>query len=123
MVHNDHRRGLAHAAAAMYGGAAFLGVVEGLAPGGAEFSPVPALVALAVTVLIAVVGPRVPTGLLAVLGPLGAALIAGSLATTTGYVDAAVLYMWPVLWMSHYFGRAGTVFIVAWVGVVHAIGL
>ena len=29
------------------------------------------------------------------------------------------MYMWPVLWMSHFYGRRGTVFIVAWVGVVH----
>ena len=123
MVPNDHRRALAHSAAAMYGGAAFLGVVEGLAPGGAAFSPVPALIALVVTVLIARVGPRLPSALLAVLGPLGATLIAGSLATTTGYVDAAVLYMWPVLWMSHFYGRPGTVFIVAWIGIVHAAAL
>ena len=33
------------------------------------------------------------------------------------------MYMWPVLWMSHFYGRRGTVFIVAWVGVVHGLAL
>ena len=33
------------------------------------------------------------------------------------------MYMWPVLWMAHFYGRRGTVFIVAWVGVVHGVAL
>ena len=40
-------------------------------------------------------GPRVPRRALAVLGPLGAAMIGVAIATTTGYSDSAVLYMWP----------------------------
>ena len=43
--------------------------------------------------------------------------------TTHGWTDGAVMYMWPVLWMAHFYGRRGTVFIVAWVGVVHGLAL
>jgi diguanylate cyclase (GGDEF)-like protein len=34
-----------------------------------------------------------------------------------------VLYMWPVLWTSYFYGRRGAVGIVAWIGVVHGIAL
>jgi diguanylate cyclase (GGDEF)-like protein len=73
--------------------------------------------------LVAAFGHRLPRGVLALLGPLGAALIAFALESTSGWTDGAVLYMWPVLWMSHFYGTRGTVFIVAWVGVVHGIAL
>jgi len=42
---------------------------------------------------------------------------------TADWTDGAVMYMWPVLWMSHFYGRRGTVFIAAWVGVVHGLAL
>src|SRR6185295_365302 len=64
-------------------------------------------------------GPRVPRSTLAILGPLGAAMIGVAIATTTGFSDSAVLYMWPAVWMAFFFGRAGTAFIVGWIGAVH----
>ncbi len=114
---------MAYSAAAMYGGAAFAGLIEDLIPGGPSFSLVPGLVALGAAALLLAVGPRLPRPALAGLGPLGAALIADALATTAGTGDAAVLYMWPVLWVAYFFGRRGTVLIVAWVGVVHALAV
>ena len=110
-------------AAAIYGGAAFVGVLEDLLPGGPSLSILPGLVALGLTLLLLAVGGRLPSPALAVLGPIGVALIGYALATTEGAGDGAVLYMWPVLWVAYYFGRTGSVLIVAWVGVVHALAL
>jgi diguanylate cyclase (GGDEF)-like protein len=107
----------------MYAGAAFLGLGELLVPGGPSSSPVPGLVALGVAALIAVFGARLPLAALAPLGPLGAALIAFAIASSTGIGDGAVLYVWPVVWTSYFFGRRGAVGIVAWIAVVHAAAL
>jgi diguanylate cyclase (GGDEF)-like protein len=114
---------MAFSAAAMYGGAAFVALLEGLTPGGPAFSLLPGLVALVIVVVLLLVGPRLPYSALAALGPIGAGLIAVALATTEGPGDGAVLYMWPVLWVAHFLGRAGTAFIVVWIGVVHALAL
>ena len=46
-------------------------------------------------------------------------MIGVAIATTIGYSDSAVLYMWPAVWMAFFFGRAGTAFIVGWIGAVH----
>ncbi len=116
-------KAIAYSAAGIYGGAAIIGLVEGAIPGGPPFSLVPSIVALAVTALILQFGPLLSARALAPLGPLGAAMIGFALATTLGYTDAAVLYMWPALWMAHFYGRAGTIFIVGWIGLVHAVSL
>jgi diguanylate cyclase (GGDEF)-like protein len=50
-------------------------------------------------------------------------MIGFALATTYGQTDAAVFYMWPALWMAHFYGRAGTFFIVSWIGLVHAVAV
>jgi diguanylate cyclase (GGDEF)-like protein len=110
-------------AAGIYGGAAFLGVVEDALPGGPSFSLLPGLVALVFVVLLLSFGTRVPFGVLAALGPVGVALIGYALGTSVGPGDAAVLYMWPVLWVAIFFGRTGSVLIVAWIGVVHGVAL
>lgn len=117
------KRLVAYTAAAMYGGAAFLGMIEGAIPGGQAFSLLPGLAALVLVLLILLVGPRLPVPALAALGPIGAALIAAALASTHGPGDGAVLYMWPVLWVSYFFDRRGSIMIVAWIGVVHALAL
>jgi diguanylate cyclase (GGDEF)-like protein len=114
---------IAYSAAAIYGGAATIGLVEGAIPGGPPFSMAPSVGALILTLLTFVIGPRLSRRALAPLGPLGAAMIAVALATTHGYTDAAVFYMWPALWMAHFYGRAGTVFIVAWIGIVQGVAL
>src|SRR3954449_666301 len=115
----DDRRIMAISAAAIYSGAAVLGIVERLLPGGERFSVLPAVAALGLSALIVVVGPRLPRLALASLGPLGAALIAASMANTLGYSDAAVLYMWPAVWTAFFFGTGGTACIVGWIAVVH----
>ncbi len=46
-----------------------------------------------------------------------------AISSTTGYTDAAVLYMWPAVWTAFFFGTWGTVFIIGWVGAVHGLAL
>ncbi len=120
---SDERQTMALSAATIYAGAALVGVIETLIPGGPEFSVLPGLACVVLTPLTLVFGPRLPRSVLALQGPLGAALIAYALSTTRGHADAAVLYMWPVLWMAYFYRRAGTVFIVLWVGLVHGLAL
>ena len=115
----DDRRVVAASAAAIYSGAAFVGIVESLVPGGEAFSVLPAAGALIISALTLLFGPRVPRSTLAILGPLGAAMIGVAIATTTGYSDSAVLYMWPAVWMAFFFGTWGTALIIGWIGAVH----
>ena len=114
---------MAYTAAAMYGGAAFDGSIEGLLPGDPSFAIAPVLGSIAITAVLVGIGPRLPRAALALLGPIGVALIAYALTATTGAGDGAVLYMWPVLWTTFFFGRRGAISIVACVGVAHATTL
>jgi diguanylate cyclase (GGDEF)-like protein len=114
---------MAYSAAAMYGGATFVGLIEGFLPGGSRFSLAPSLISLVVVVALLLWGRRLPIWALATLGPIGAALIGVAIATTHGHGDGAALYAWPVLWQSYWFGRRGTVMIVLWIGIVHALAL
>ena len=100
-----NKRLMAYTAAAMYGGAAFDGSIEGFLPGDPSFAILPVLVSIAITVLLVVFGPKLPRWGLAPLGGLGVVLIAYALTATTGAGDGAVLYMWPVLWATFFFGR------------------
>jgi diguanylate cyclase (GGDEF)-like protein len=121
--HQDETHLMAYSAAAMYGGAAFVTVVEGLTPGGPPIAVLPGLLAFVLVPLIAFGGTRLPRAALEPLGPLGAAMIAWSLATGHAWGDGAALYMWPAVWGAHFFGRWGTVRIVASIGVAHGIAL
>jgi diguanylate cyclase (GGDEF)-like protein len=114
---------MAYSAAAMYGGATFVGMLEGVLPGGEKFSIVPSLIALGFVVGLVFWGPRLPVAALATLGPIGALLIGAAIATTNGHGDGAALYAWPVLWQSYFFGRRGMIMIVIWVGIVDAAAL
>ena len=114
---------MVRSAAAMYAGAALLGFIEGVIPGGSDFSLLPSVAAIALAGLIVVFGPLVPRRWLLLLGPLGAALVAYGLASTDGTTDGAVLYLWPVLWTAYFFGRAETVLIVVCIGIAHALAL
>lgn len=114
---------MAYTAAAMYGGAAFDAAIEGVLPGDPSFALAPALVALAIVALLLLVGPRLPRWGLALLGPLGVALVAYALAASPGAGDGAVLYVWPVLWSTFFFARRGAVAILACTGVAHTITL
>jgi diguanylate cyclase (GGDEF)-like protein len=118
-----NKRLMAYTAAAMYGAAAFDGSIEGFLPGDPSFAIVPVFVAIGTTVLLVLIGPRLPRRALAALGPIGVATIAYALSATIGAGDGAVLYMWPVLWSTFFFGRRGAISIVACVGVAHAITL
>ena len=124
MSERPDKRQMAYTAAAMYGGAAFVSVVEGAIPGGPELSVVPGAAALILVTLIVAVGPRLPERALASLGPIGATFIAYAIATTPlGQGDGVLLYIWPVLWVAYFFSRRASVLIVAWVGVVQGVAL
>ena len=114
---------MVRSAAAMYAGASLLGFVEGLIPGGSDFSLLPSVAALSISAMVLLIGPRVPRRALLLLGPLGAALVAYGLASTDGTGDGAVVYLWPVLWTAYFFGRAETVLIVACIGIAHGLAL
>ncbi|HEX3801732.1 MAG TPA: GGDEF domain-containing protein [Solirubrobacteraceae bacterium] len=116
-------RMIAYTASAIYGAAALDGTVEGFLPGDPKFSIVPVVVVFIILVVLLAVGPRMPRWVLALLGPLGVALISDALATTPGAGDGAVLYALPVLWTTLFFGRRGAVAVIACVGVGHAIAL
>src|SRR5262245_50704047 len=106
-------------AAAMFGGAGLLGVVETLTPGGPAFSIIPSLLAIALVPLI-VVAPRwLPRSAFAALGPIGTVMLASAISDTRGLGDNAVMYVWPVLWTAHFFGRRATAVSVVAVGVAH----
>ncbi len=113
----------ARSGALIFAGAGLLSLVESRIPGGPHLSLVPGLAALLFAAAIAAFGPRLPVAALTALGPVGAALIADSLATTHGPTDGAVLYIWPVLWETYFFGRRGAVGIVVWIGLVHGLAL
>jgi diguanylate cyclase (GGDEF)-like protein len=114
---------MAYTAAAIYGGAAFDGVIQGLLPGDPSLSVAPVLVAIVVVPLLLTIGPRLPRWCLAPLGPIGVTLIAYALTTTPGAGDGAVLYVWPVLWMTFFFARRGAIASLACMGVAHAVVL
>jgi diguanylate cyclase (GGDEF)-like protein len=123
-VTDSSKRQMAYTAAAMYGGAVVVGLLEGVIPGGPALSLFPAFAALGFVTLLLVAGPRLPMAVLSSLGPIGAALIAFAIATTpTGQGEGALLYVWPVLWVAYFFGRTGSILIVGWVGVVQGAAL
>ncbi len=114
-----NKRLMAYTAAAMYGGAAFDGLLEGLLPGDPRFAIEPVIGAAVIVTLLVVLGPRLSRPALFSLGPIGVVLIAYALTETPGAGDGALLYIWPVLWTTFFFGTRGAVFIVACVGVAH----
>ncbi len=118
-----NKRLIAYTAAAMYGGATLDGALEGLLPGDPAFAIAPALAAAVVVAGLLLGGPRLPFWALAPLGPIGVLLIAFALSTTPGAGDGAVLYVWPVLWTTFFFGRRGALAIVLSIGLAHAVTL
>ena len=114
---------MAYTAAAIYGIAGLDGAIEGLLPNDPPFSLLPVVVVFVMFALLMAIGPRLPRPGLAVLGPLGVALIAYALTTTPGPGDAAVLYALPIFWTTFFFGRRGAGSILACVAVAHTIAL
>lgn len=120
----EERKTIAYSAAAIFLGAILVAGVETALPGGPETSLFPGIVALVMAPIALFAGPRLPRRVLAVFAPFGVACIAWGLATTHGgATDGAVLYIWPVLWMSYFYGRAGAVFIVACVALAQGVAL
>jgi diguanylate cyclase (GGDEF)-like protein len=119
----NEKRTMVISGAMLFAGGTFIDVIESLVPGGQAFSLIPGVGSVIFGTLLISFGSRLPRMLLGALGPLGVALIAIALATTTTPGDGAVLYMWPVLWQAHFFGRRGTVLIVSSVGLCHGVAL
>ncbi len=118
-----NKRLMAYTGALMYGGAAFDGALEGVIPGDPSFAITPIVISAVVVTLLVVFGPLLPRPALFMLGPIGVVLIADALANTVGAGDGALLYIWPVLWTTFFFGRRGAIAIVACIGVAHALVL
>lgn len=119
----SNRRIMAYTAAAIYGIAGLDGAVEGFIPNDPPFALLPVVVVFVMFGLLMAVGPRLPRWGLALLGPLGVALIAYAIATTPGPGDAALLYALPVFWTTFFFGRRGAAAILVCVAVGHLIAL
>ncbi len=118
-----NRKLISGTAAAMYGGAVLDEVLTSVLPGDAGLSPALVAIAAAVVAGLLLLGPHLPRAALAAVGPIGVLLIAQALAGATRPGDGAVLYAWPVLWMSFFYGRRGAIAIIASVGVAHAVAL
>jgi diguanylate cyclase (GGDEF)-like protein len=123
MTEMKSKRFMAYTASAMYGAAAVDGVVEGFLPGDPPFALLPVIVVTVIFFALILIGPRMPRRSLALLGPIGVALIAYALATSPGAGDGAVLYTMPVLWTSFFYGRRGAAVILGCVAIGHAVAL
>ena len=121
----EERKTIAYSAAAIFVGAiAIAGTGDRASRRPRELDRCPGIGALVLAAVAIFAGPRIPRSWLAVFAPIGVAGIAYALATTSGGPsDGAVLYMWPVLWMSYFYGRAGAVFIVAFVALAQGVAL
>ena len=92
----------------MYAGASAVGALESLVAGRPTSSPIPIVIAFIFAALLWRYGHRVDRRVLFVLGPIGALLVGGAIATSPPG-DGAVMYAWPVLWIASFFGTAETV--------------
>ena len=110
-------------AIAMFAGGGLVGFIALAIPGGPHFSIVPSSLALVLAGILAAVGPRLSRPALALFGPVGVVLLALALASRQGSGDGALIYVWPVLWTSYFYGRKGTALIVVSVGCAHAVAV
>lgn len=110
-------------AAAMFGAAGLVSLIEAFTSGGPATPLLPGLAAIAIAAFLLALGKRLPTAAMAALGPLGVVLISLSLSTNTGPGDGALLYIWPALWQTYFFGRWGAILIALWIGLIHALVL
>lgn len=119
---SEHRT-MVVSGAVLFGGGTFIDLIESLVPGGQAFSLLPGIGSLVFVTMLIAFGSRMPRMAVGALGPIGVGLIAMALATTDTPGDGAVLYMWPVLWQSYFFGRRGAALIIASVAVSHGVAL
>ena len=111
---------MAYTAAAMYGGAAVDELITGSLPGDPPTDLTSVIPAIAIALLLVRYGPRMSTRWLAALGPIGVVMIAQALIGAPHAGDAAVLYVWPVVWSSFFLGRRGAIAILATIALAHA---
>src|SRR5207237_8243622 len=78
----SNRRIMAYTAAAIYGIAGLDGAIEGLLPSDPPFALLPVIVVFVMFAVLMAFGPRLPRRALALLGPLGAVVIAYAVATS-----------------------------------------
>jgi diguanylate cyclase (GGDEF)-like protein len=114
---------MAYTAAAMYAGAAADELITGPLPGDPPTDLASVIPAVLIAVALVRFGPRVPARWLAILGPVGVVLIAQALIGAPPSGDAAVLYVWPVVWISFFLGRRGAFGILATIALAHAFVL
>ncbi len=114
---------MAYTAAAMYAGAAVDELITGSLPGDPPTDLLSVLPAALLAFALAHFGPRQPAGRLAIVGPIGVIMIAQALIGAPPAGDAAVLYIWPVVWSSFFLGRRGAIGILATIAVAHAVVL
>jgi diguanylate cyclase (GGDEF)-like protein len=119
----SQQRTMVLSGAMLFGGGTIIDLIESLVPGGQAFSLLPGVGSLVFVAVLIVFGSRLPRVAIGALGPVGVVLIAVALATTNTPGDGAVLYMWPVLWQSYFFGRRGVILIIASVAVSHGVAL
>jgi hypothetical protein len=103
----------------MYAGASAVGALESLVAGRPTSSPIPIVIAFTFAALLWRYGHRVDRRVLFVLGPIGALLVGGAIATSPPG-DGAVMYAWPVLWIASFFGTAETVIVILAVAAAQA---
>jgi diguanylate cyclase (GGDEF)-like protein len=103
----------------MYAGASAVGTLESLLAGRPTSSPIPIGIAFAFAALLWRYGHRVDRRVLFVLGPIGALLVGGAIATSP-LGDGAVMYVWPVLWIASFFGTTETVIVILAVAAAQA---
>ena len=119
----SQQRTMVLSGAMLFAGGTLIDLIESLVPGGQAFSLLPGVGSLVFVAVLIVFGSRLPRVAIGALGPVGVVLIAVALATTNTPGDGAVLYMWPVLWQSYFFGRRGVILIIASVAVSHGVAL
>lgn len=101
----------------MYGAAALVGIVEGMADGAAAADLAPPLGALVVAVLLVLVGHRLPV---AAFAPVGTLMIGIGIATNSSG-EGELLFMWPTLFAAYFASRAAVAAGIVWIGLVHGV--
>jgi diguanylate cyclase (GGDEF)-like protein len=102
---------VARSGAAIYAGAAAVGLVESIVAGHFTSSPGPMAAAFLVAALLWRYGGRVQRRWLYPLGPIGAVLIGYAVATSPPG-EGSAMYAWSVLWVASFFGTAETIGVV-----------
>jgi diguanylate cyclase (GGDEF)-like protein len=96
-----------------------VGALESLVAGRPTSSPIPIAIAFTVAALLWRYGHRLDRRVVFVLGPIGALLVGGAIATSPPG-DGSVMYAWPVLWIASFFGTTETIIVLLAVALAQA---